>query len=262
LILIIIDMRGGRKYKWLAGTFLTAVMLGIILNPLRLTGPNYFLSLVTKTIKLLPIYGVDVPEKKIAISFDATWGAEHTPKILNSLDKYNIKTTFFLVNIWLKKYPEVAKQIAQKGHEIGMHSATHPHFTALTEKQMEEELKENHKMIEEITGQKPFLFRPPFGDYDNTVIKTVDRLGFKTIQWSVDSLDWRDLSAQEIQERVLRQIDPGDIVLFHNNGKYTADALDPIINRLKEQGYVIVPISELLLKGDYYIDYNGVQRKK
>lgn len=260
--MIIIDMRGGRKYKWLAGTFLTAVMLGIILNPLRLTGPNYFLSLVTKTIKLLPIYGVDVPEKKIAISFDATWGAEHTPKILNSLDKYNIKTTFFLVNIWLKKYPEVAKQIAQKGHEIGMHSATHPHFTALTEKQMEEELKENHKMIEEITGQKPFLFRPPFGDYDNTVIKTVDRLGFKTIQWSVDSLDWRDLSAQEIQERVLRQIDPGDIVLFHNNGKYTADALDPIIKKLKEQGYIIVPISELLLKGDYYIDYNGVQRKK
>jgi polysaccharide deacetylase family sporulation protein PdaB len=260
--LIIIDMRGGRKYKWLAGTFLTAVMLGIILNPLRLTGPNYFLSLVTKTIKLLPIYGVDVPEKKIAISFDATWGAEHTPKILNSLDKYNIKTTFFLVNIWLKKYPEVAKQIVQKGHEIGMHSATHPHFTALTEKQMEEELKENHKMIEEITGQKPFLFRPPFGDYDNTVIKTVDRLGFKTIQWSVDSLDWRDLSAQEIQERVLRQIDPGDIVLFHNNGKYTADALDPIIKKLKEQGYIIVPISELLLKGDYYIDYNGVQRKK
>ncbi|MGI6711296.1 MAG: polysaccharide deacetylase family protein [Bacillota bacterium] len=260
--MIIIDMRGGRKYKWLAGTFLTAVMLGIILNPLRLTGPNYFLSLVTKTIKLLPIYGVDVPEKKIAISFDATWGAEHTPKILNSLDKYNIKTTFFLVNIWLKKYPEVAKQIVQKGHEIGMHSATHPHFTALTEKQMEEELKENHKMIEEITGQKPFLFRPPFGDYDNTVIKTVDRLGFKTIQWSVDSLDWRDLSAQEIQERVLRQIDPGDIVLFHNNGKYTADALDPIIKKLKEQGYIIVPISELLLKGDYYIDYNGVQRKK
>lgn len=262
MTLIVIDMRGSRKYKWLAGAFLTAVMLGIILGPLRLTGPNYFLSLVTKTIKLLPIYGVDVPEKRIAISFDATWGAEYTPKILNSLDKHKIKTTFFLVNIWLKKYPEVAKQIAQKGHEIGMHSATHPHFTALTEKQMEEELKENHKMIEEITGQKPFLFRPPFGDYDNTVIKTVDRLGFKTIQWSVDSLDWRDLSAQEIQERVLRQIDPGDIVLFHNNGKYTADALDPIINRLKEQGYVIVPISELLLKGDYYIDYNGVQRKK
>lgn len=255
-------MRGRRKYKWIVGTFLIIAMLGMIITPAQLTGSNYLISMVAKTIKLVPIYSVDTPEKKIAISFDATWGAEHTPAILDTLDKYNIKTTFFLVNIWLKKYPEVAKEISERGHELGLHSTTHPHFSSLSEGQIEGELKSNFQMIESITGQKPQLFRPPYGDYSNKVIKNVDRLGFKTIQWSVDSLDWRDLTAAQIQERVLRQIDPGDIVLFHNNGKHTAAALEPIITELQSKGYEIVPISELLLKGDYYIDYNGMQRQK
>jgi len=260
--MVIIDMRGRRKYKWMVGTLLVVVMLSMIIAPAQLTGRNYLISIVAKTFKLLPIYNVDVADKKIAISFDATWGATRTPKILEILDKHNVKTTFFLVNIWLKKYPDVAKIISNKGHEIGLHSATHPHFTSLSEGQMEEELKENYRMIEEITGQQAVLFRPPFGDYNNAVIRTVDRLGFKTIQWSVDSLDWRDLTSAQIQDRVLSKIGPGDIVLFHNDGKHTAEALDPILTTLKKQGYQIVPISELLLQGDYYIDYNGTQRKK
>ncbi|MGI6065942.1 MAG: polysaccharide deacetylase family protein [Bacillota bacterium] len=261
-ILIVIDMRGRRKYKWLMGAVVIAIMLGMFLAPGQIWGGNYLVSKVVKTVKLLPIYQVDVPEKKIAISFDATWGAEYTPKILDILDEHQVKTTFFLVNIWLDKYPDVAKMIAERGHEIGMHSTSHPHFTQLSEAQMEKELKDNYQMIESITGQKPVLFRPPYGDYNNNVIKTVDRLGFKTIQWSVDSLDWKDLSSQEIQNRVLSKIDPGDIVLFHNAGKYTHDALDPLLTKLEEQGYKVVPISELLLKGDYYIDFNGIQRKK
>jgi len=255
-------MRGRRKYKWGVGLILTVLMLGMVLAPAQLTGRNYLISMVAKTFKLLPIYSVDVPDKKISISFDATWGSERTQKILDILDKHQVKTTFFLVNIWLKDYPDMARLIAKKGHEIGMHSTTHPHFTQLSEGQMEQELKDNFQMIQEITGQKPVLFRPPFGDYNNTVIRTIDNLGFKTIQWSVDSLDWKDLSAEQIQERVLNKIKPGAIVLFHNDGKNTPEALDPILTTLEKEGYKIVPISELLLKGDYYIDYAGVQRNK
>lgn len=259
---IVIDMRGKRKYKWVVGFVLTVMMLGVVLAPVQLTGRNYLVSMVTKTIKLVPIYSVDTPEKKIAISFDATWGTENTDRLLDIMDKHKIKTTFFLVNIWLEKYPEVAKKISDRGHEIGMHSTTHPHFTQLSEGQMEKELKDNHQRIYDVTGQKPVLFRPPYGDYNNNVIRTVDRLGFKTIQWSVDSLDWKDLSSEQIQNRILSKIKPGDIVLFHNAGKYTPDALDPLLTNLEQQGYQVVPISELLIQGDYYIDYAGVQRKK
>ncbi len=258
--MILIDMRG--KYKLGVGLLLMIMMFGVVFASFRLTGGNYLISMVAKTIKLLPIYSVDVPDKEISISFDATWGAETTPQILTVLDKHKVKTTFFLVNIWLEKYPDVAKTIALKGHEIGMHSSSHPHFTQLSEEQMEKELKDNFQLIYEVTGQKPILFRPPYGDYNNNVIRTVDKLGFKAIQWSVDSLDWKDLSAEQIQERIVSKIKPGDIVLLHNAGKYTPDALDPLLTTLEQQGYKIVPISELLLKGDYYIDYAGVQRKK
>lgn len=260
--MIVIDMRGRRKYKWGVGLILTVLMLGMVLAPAQLTGRNYLVSMVAKTIKLLPIYSVDVPDKRIAISFDATWGTENTQRILDILDAHHVKTTFFLVNIWLEKYPDVAQTISQRGHEIGMHSTTHAHFSQLSETQMERELKDNYQMIQDVTGQKPVLFRPPYGEYNNNVIRTVDRLGFKAIQWSVDSLDWKDLSAAQIQERILSKIKPGDIVLFHNAGKYTPDALDPLLTTLEQQGYSIVPISELLLKGDYYIDYAGVQRTK
>lgn len=219
--------------------------------------------LTTNSNKLRPIYRVNTGgEKKIAISFDACWGAEYTDEILAKLKEHNIKTTFFLVNIWLKDYPEVAKKIAEEGHEIGLHSTTHPHFTSLSEEQMKRELQKNHEMIEEVTGYRPRLFRPPFGDYNNKVIEVSRSLGYHVIQWDVDSLDWKDISARQIYDRVTRQVKPGSIVLFHNNGKHTAEALEPIIKTLKEQGYDIVPVSELLLPGDYYVDHQGEQQRK
>ncbi|MGB9660412.1 MAG: polysaccharide deacetylase family protein [Moorellaceae bacterium] len=218
-------------------------------------------ALVGRAKKLLPIYSVATSEKKVALSFDATWGAEHTPRILDILRQQGVKTTFFLTNIWLKKYPDMGKKIVAEGHEIGLHSATHPHFTSLSVEQMEQELRENHRLVEEITGYKPELFRPPFGDYNDTVIEVVQRLGYKPIQWDVDSLDWQeDLSAEDIYRRVVKGIRPGSIVLFHNNGKHTAAVLGPLLEKLKAEGYQVVPISELLLKGDYYVDHAGVQR--
>lgn len=251
-----------KKYKaWLLAAGLLLVLGGGFFLAQQLKG-SYMVSVVSKAIRLVPIYQVDTPEKKVAISFDASWGAEHTPRILDILDRHQVKTSFFLVNIWLEDYPEMAQEISRRGHEIQLHSATHPHFTHLSPSQMEKELKENYDLIYEITGQSPTLFRPPFGDYNNQVVQTSEALGFQPIQWSIDSLDWKDLSALEIQNRVLKKIGPGDIVLFHNNGKHTAEALEPILTALAEKGLAVVPISELLLKGDWYIDANGWQKSR
>ncbi|MEG1501517.1 MAG: polysaccharide deacetylase family protein [Clostridiales bacterium] len=257
--MLVLDLRKKRLWFFLMAIVLILAVLFFFFNYLE---SNYLFSAVSQTVRSLPIYKVDTTENKLSISFDASWGAEHTEKILDILDKYQIKATFFLVNIWLEDYPEMAQKIAARGHEIGLHSTTHPHFSQLSENQMEEELKTNWQKIQDITKKNAILFRPPFGDYDNRVIKTSENLGYIPIQWSIDSLDWKDLSSQEIQNRVLKNIGPGDIVLFHNNGKYTAEALEPILENLQKKNLQVVPIGELIFQKDYYIDYNGVQHCK
>ncbi len=224
--------------------------------------PMQWLSQVSATHKLLPIYEVDTQLPAVAFSFDASWGAEYTEQILDVCDAYQFKTTFFLVNIWLEEYPEMAQQIAARGHEIGMHSVSHPHFSELSQSQIIRELADNAALIEEVTGFRPQLFRPPFGDYNNQVIELVNSCGYVPIQWSVDSLDWQDLSAEEICTRVMEKLSAGDIVLFHNNGLHTAEALPMIVEQTLAKGLHIVPVGQLLLQGDYYIDYNGVQRSQ
>ncbi|HZK24548.1 MAG TPA: polysaccharide deacetylase family protein [Oscillospiraceae bacterium] len=212
--------------------------------------------------RLVPIYYVDTTEQKIAISFDASWGAEFTPKILEILRENKLKTTFFLTGFWIDKYPELVKQIADEGHELGNHTATHPHLNSLDKAAITKELTAVHNSLQELSGQKAILFRPPFGEYSDKVIEACDDFGYKTIQWSVDSLDWKEISKEDIVARVTSQLHPGAIVLFHNNGRYTAEALPEIISYAQENGYEIVQISQLLYQDDYYIDANdGAQRK-
>ena len=139
--------------------------------------------------KEVPVYFVETDEKKIAISFDAAWGCERTEKILDTLEKYNVKATFFLTNIWLDDYPEMAKKIATAGHEIAMHSVSHPHMSQISAEEVARELDGNYQRIVEVTGYTPELFRFPFGEYDNKSIDVVRAKGFYPIQWSIDTLD-------------------------------------------------------------------------
>lgn len=220
-------------------------------------------SVVTGKENSKPIYQVDTDEKKVAISFDACWGAEKTDEILKILDENSVKATFFLVNIWLEDYPDKAKEVAKRGHEIALHSTTHPHFTHLSKEEMKEELTANKEMVKKVTGYDAKLFRPPFGDYNNEVIKTAKGLGLTTIQWSVDSLDWKEnLSAQEITKRITERLQKGAIILMHNDGQYTPEVIKVILPELKKQGYKIVPVSELLIKEGWYVDNQGIQRKR
>lgn len=209
--------------------------------------------------KELPIYSVETSEKKIALSFDAAWGDEYSIDILDTLDKYNVKSTFFLVGFWVDKYPEHVKEIVRRGHEIGNHSTTHPNMSQLSLEKILDEINVTGKKIEELTNKKPILFRPPFGDYNDLLIRTLRENGYYTIQWDIDSLDWKELGVQSVVDRVTRNIRNGSIVLFHNNAKYIKEYLPIVIERLQESGYEIVPISELIYKENFMMDNTGRQ---
>lgn len=143
----------------------------------------------TGSKKKLPIYSVDTPEKKIAISFDAAWGADDTDTILQILKEDDIKATFFLCGYWVKKYPENVKKIADAGHDIGNHGDTHAHGAKLSLEQNKAELMGVHQKIKDLLGIEMNLFRPPYGEYNNTVIEAADSLNYYTVQWDVDVID-------------------------------------------------------------------------
>lgn len=209
----------------------------------------------------LPIYCVDTDEKKIALSFDAAWGNEDTSQILDILAAHDIRVTFFMTGEWVEKYPEDVKAIYQAGHDLGNHSGTHPDMTTLSDSQKTEELMDVHNKVKELTDFDMFLFRPPFGAYDNQVITNAKENGYYTIQWDVDSLDWKDYGVDAIIDTVCshKHLGCGSIILCHNGAKYTAQALDAMITNLKGQGYEFVPISELIYREGYHMDHEGRQ---
>ncbi|MDD4211670.1 MAG: polysaccharide deacetylase family protein, partial [Clostridia bacterium] len=189
-------------------------------------------------------------------------GATKTEDILALLKEYNVGATFFLVGFWVEDYPEMAKKIKDAGYEIGTHSNTHPDLTKLNSQQIKEELETSKSIIEDATGAQVELFRPPFGAYSNNVINIATELGLKSIQWDVDSLDWKGLSAYDIAIRVLNKVKLGSIVLFHNNADNIIDGLRLVLETLTKKGYKITSIGNLLIKDNYYIDSQGKQRKK
>jgi len=210
----------------------------------------------------LPIYCVDVGnEKKIALSFDAAWGNEDTKDILAILKKHDVKVTFFMTGGWVEKYPDDVKAILEAGHDLGNHSENHKNMSQLSKSAQKEELMEVHNRVKELTGYEMTLFRPPYGDYDNSVILNALECGYYTIQWDVDSLDWKDYGTDAIINTVCshKHLGPGSIILCHNGAKYTAAALDEMICALKEAGYEFVPISELIYKENYHMNHEGRQ---
>lgn len=213
------------------------------------------------TVKKLPIYSVERPDNKIAISFDCAWGTDYTDKLLEIMQAENVKCTFFTVEFWAKKHPEYLKKISEMGHEIGTHSATHPYMSKLDKDTIIKELTTSVNAIESVINKKVKVFRPPYGDYNDNLIETAKELGLFTIQWDVDSLDWKDLSANEIVSRVTKRVKSGSIVLFHNQGLHTAEALPTIIKTLKEKGYEFTTIGELIYQDDYYMSADGRQHK-
>lgn len=211
----------------------------------------------------LPIYCVETDEKKVALSFDAAWGNEDTQRILEILAKHNIHVTFFATGGWVESYPDDVKAILDAGHDLGNHSENHKNMSQLSNDEKEQEIMKVHDKVKNLTGYEMFLFRPPYGDYDNDVIKTATKCGYYPIQWDVDSLDWKDYGVDSIISTVCtnKHLGNGSIILCHNGAKYTADALDTLITNIKGQGYEIVHVSELIYRDGYHMNAEGRQIK-
>ena len=248
-----------RKHVTVLGCALAAaIMLGAVNAPAVISA--------SAAQRQLPIYCVQRDQKMISISFDAAWGNEDTQQLIDILGKYNIKATFFVVGQWVDKYPESVKALHDAGHEVMNHSNTHAHMSQLSRDEIIADVNACNDKIEAVTGVRPTLIRPPYGEYDDNVVSAIRSMDMEPIQWDVDSLDWKDLEASEITKRVTSKVQAGSIVLFHNAAKHTPEALPGILETLLQQGYTFVPISELILPGecgvDYTLDHTGRQCPK
>ncbi len=225
-----------------------------------MNGNNETMETSANTGKLLPIYNVKTEESKVALTMNCAWNADDVDSILETLKNNNVKITFFVVGDWLDKYPEAAKKIAEAGNEIASHSNTHPKVVNLSYEENVKEIKESVEKIEKITGQKTKLYRPPYGEYNNTVISAAQDNGYKVIQWNLDTLDYTGLTGDKMWKRI-EKAKAGDIILSHNGTEHTADSLDMIIKNIKQKGLEIVKVSDLIYKENYEINFNGTQIK-
>ena len=244
-------------------TYLVSVITVVILFCIAgtLGEKNETIPTASVNNKLLPIYNVQTDTNKVALTMNCAWNADDIDQILEVLKQNNVKITFFLVGDWIDKFPEAVKKIYEDGHEIASHSNTHPHVNNLTYEENIEEIEKSNEKIEKITGQRTQIYRVPYGEYNNTVIQAAQDKGYYTIQWSLDTLDYTGLTGDEMWNRIQDKIKAGDIILTHNGTKHTVDSLDMLIKNIKQKGFEIVTVSNLIYTENYTINNNGTQIK-
>ena len=194
----------------------------------------------------IPVYSVKTEGKQVAITFDAAWGTDKTFALLDILDQYHVKATFFVTGMWAKKNADVLAEIARRGHEIGSHGYTHKDLTTLPEKDVIDELTRTADVIEQATGHRPTAFRAPYGAWNAKLVDIVGKEQLDFFQWDVDSLDWKGLSSEQMQARVFPRVVSGSIILFHNDGEHTPEVMPVILEKLIADGYKPVTVTELL----------------
>jgi polysaccharide deacetylase family sporulation protein PdaB len=239
------------------------MLMGIVLT---ISSYNYFckreILQVSNSDRLLPIYSVETNKKQVAITFDCAWGADDIPSIIDTLVSNDVNATFFMVGDWIEKYPDAVRLLGENNLELGNHSDSHAHVNNLSYEKNVEDMKACNEKIKELTGEECKFYRGPYGEYNNTVIQAAESLNMKVIQWDIDTLDYTGKTADEMCERIKKKLRSGSIILMHNDTKYTASGLEQIINCIKEEGYEIIPLSELIYFEDYTINHEGRQIKK
>ena len=243
---------------------LKTVLMAVLIGSALLLGSGFAYATEAAQVwqsgaRSLPVYSVERTDNKIAISFDCAWGTEHTDAILSALAEVGVRATFFTVQFWAEEHADYLKKVSDAGHEVGTHSATHSYMSRQSEAEIRAELESSSQAITAVTGKPVTLFRPPYGDYDDLLIDTCRDMGIMPVQWDVDSLDWKDLSAADIAERIISRVKSGSIILCHNNGLHTAEALPIVIDALHAKGFTFVPIGELIYYENYTIDVTGRQ---
>lgn len=242
-----------KRFAWIAGSVIAtaAVVITLVVT-----------SVGTRAAKrLVPIYSVDTPDKKIAITFDVAWENSNTDQLIKILKDNDAKATFFITGDWCDRYPDDVRKFHEAGHEIENHSDKHPHVMGANVNDLIADTRECSRKIKMLTGAEPTLYRAPYGEYDDSLITTLDGMGMKVIQWDVDSVDWKEPTAADIKKKILKGAKPGSILLFHNDLANTTEALPEILSELKSQGYKFVTVNDLIYKDNYTIDSDGKQIK-
>ena len=208
-----------------------------------------------------PVYRVDTGEKKLALTFNAAWDDAFLDGLLSLLKAENVRATFFFVGAFAERYPEAVRKIVNAGHEPGNHSMTHPDLSRAPAETVLSEIMSCGDTLERLTGVRPTLFRAPSGAWTGETVRLAREAGLTTVQWSADSVDWKDPSPETIEARILKKASPGGILLFHVGKENTLKALPGILSALKAEGYSFVSVSDLLLEGETFVDAEGVQRR-
>ncbi|EIJ78768.1 polysaccharide deacetylase [Bacillus methanolicus PB1] len=259
-----LEVPASSTYKVISGDtfYKISVKLGVSMSELKLANPQ-----IKDPARIFPGQVVNIPDKtqtrmiymgnsskkRIALTFDDGPEDIYTPQILEILRQKGVKATFFVVGQQAKAFPELLKQIYKEGHVIGNHSWDHGKLGNFTESQLINDVESTSVEIEKITGYKPNLFRPPYGFLKDEQAEKLYNLGYRTIMWTIDTIDWSGASSEEILSRVHRNVVPGGIVLQHNfrvPGKLdgTVEALPQMIDELRAQGYEFVTVNELIGK--------------
>ena len=239
----------------------STVFVLFLMTSLFAKAPNTTVQTSTQS-KQLPVYSVETKEPNVSLTINCAWNADDIDKILETLEAQETKVTFFMVGDWIEKNEEVAKKIHEAGHELANHSYNHPHVNNLSYDKNVEQIKKCSELIQNITGKPSTLYRGPYGEYNDTVINAAKDTNHMTIQWSIDTLDYKALTGEQMWERIEPKLENGSIILMHNGTENTANSLEFIITNIKNKGYNIVPVSELIYKENYTIDNNGMQHKQ
>jgi polysaccharide deacetylase family sporulation protein PdaB len=195
------------------------------------------------------VYKVDTKQKKLALTFDISWGDQRTLPILEALQKNGVrKATFFLSGDWAATHPEIVKKIADLGYEVGSQGYKHINFTRLNDDEIKASIRKTEQVLTEATNKNTKLIRTPNGDFDKRVLSIANELNYTVIQWDTDSKDWLNPGVDQIVQNVVTKAHPGDIILLHasDSCKQTHLALPGIISQLKQKGYEFATVSELL----------------
>ena len=241
--------------KWAALGFVAA---GVAAVCLLASAATRVVQTVAEPVRR-PIYSVETEENLVALGINCAWGNEDIEQILEVLGHYNVKASFFVVGDWCDRYPQSVRRIHEAGHEVGSHSDTHADMTKLDRAGILREIRDSSRKIEALTGKKPTLFRPPSGAYDNESIRLIEEEGLYPIQWDCDSLDYRDLTADQMWRRISKSLRRGSILLFHSGTQNTAAALPRVIEAIRAEGYEFTPVSELIHPWPYTVDFQGRQ---
>ncbi len=209
----------------------------------------------TKTSTVIKSGTISSSQKQIALTFDAGWLYDQTTDLLDVLDEYGVKSTFFLRGKWVEDHPDLAKEIHNRGHSVENHSLTHGHLKDMSDSEVRNEISSTTRAIERITGYKPYLFRPPYGEYNNTMLSILGEQGYThTVMWTLDSLDWLEeykgdkVTAQFLTNRVLTNATDKGIILMHVGGYETVNALPAIIEGLTSDGYKLRKVNDMVPK--------------